>query len=450
MLDQIYKYHGKGFSWRNLEQMPELLNTNKTPELRDSMSSIMEFLLQTHIAVITSGVFQYKFHKQIAEEISMLSKTSEEAAAIFNFTLNESETVKRYNTRLLWHYSNLAQKSPARNSYRMVVGRIHENIGDIYFSEEDYYRAIHEYRSAVQQYSYPVITSKNILPYLKCSLKIGVSYEYRHTFENAYMVYCQIINNLVHLRWIEEDELGLDYTMRLTNDWRIKQTLLVNSGSLDSLNDDDSNAKLRRHFKSGLLEDIRDKNSMNFHPVYSINSDRAISSLACNFTPEKSDLFLKLTVFEDVKFVFQAIIAKLFVIEKMEASGITQSSIDVAEAEFMTLYSTTNHNEKFIMAADFFGKLASILYYKNSFVTSVPMYDNLYAALYVYDINVLALLDDYCFNKCSGSDLDAVSIKDDVKEFFNYLKVEPVESVNNFESLVDISFSASIRLLPPY
>lgn len=441
MLDHIYKYHGKGFSWRNLEQMPELLNTNKTPELRDSMSSIMEFLLQTHIAVISSGVFQYKFHKQISEEISMLSKTSEEAAAIFNFTLNESETVKRYNTRLLRHYYNLAQKSSTENSYQIVVGRIHENIGDIYFSEEDYYRAIHEYRSAIQHYSNPQNTPNNILDYLKCSLKIGVSYEYRHTFENAYMVYCQIINNLVRLRWIEEDELGLDYTTRLTNDWRIKQTLLVDSAALRMLSGPNSNADYRRHFKSGLLEDIREKYSTQFHPEYSINSDKAISSLASNFTPEKSDLFLRLTVFEDVKFVFQAIIAKLFVIEKMEASGITQSSIDVAEAEFMTLYSTTNHDEKFIMAADFFSKLASILYYKNSFVTSVPTNDNLYAALYVYDINVLALLDDYCFKECDGTSRDAVAIKDDVREFFNYLKVKPIKSVNNFENLVDIAIS---------
>ena len=436
MLDHIYKYHGKGFSWRNLEQMPELLNTNKTPELRDSMSSIMEFLLQTHIAVISSGVFQYKFHKQISEEISMLSKTSEEAAAIFNFTLNESETVKRYNTRLLRHYYNLAQKSSTKNSYQIVVGRIHENIGDIYFSEEDYYRAIHEYRSAIQHYSNPQITPNNILDYLKCSLKIGVSYEYRHTFENAYMVYCQIINNLVHLRWIEEDELGLDYTTRLTNDWRIKQTLLVDSASLCKLDSFNSNADYRRHFKSGLLEDIREKYSTKFYPEYSINSDKAISSLASNFTPEKSDLFLRLTVFEDVKFVFQAIIAKLFVIEKMEASGITQSSIDVAEAEFMTLYSTTNHDEKFIMAADFFSKLASILYYKNSFVTSVPTKDNLYAALYVYDINVLALLDDYCFKECDDTCRDAVAIKDDVKEFFKHLKFKHLQKVDKFESLL--------------
>ena len=110
----------------------------------------MEFLLQVHIADISSGIFQYKFHKQISEEISTLSKISEEASAVFNFTLNETDTVKRYNTRLLTHYLNLAASKPDAYIYKDVLERLHENQGDIFFSEEDYYRAIHEYRSALQ------------------------------------------------------------------------------------------------------------------------------------------------------------------------------------------------------------------------------------------------------------------------------------------------------------
>ena len=356
MLDQIYKYHGKGFSWRNLEQMPELLNSNKNPELRDSMSAIVEFLLQTHITLISSGIFQYKFHKQIAEEISNLSKTSEEAAAMFNFTLNESETVKRYNTRLLWHYVNLAKNLKDSTRYNTVLERIHENLGDIYFSEEDYYRAIHEYRNALQYITAVDITSSNVLSYLKCSLKVGMSYEYRRTFENAYMVYCRIINQLVHLQWFEESGLGLDYTMRLTKDWRVKQPVLVNHDATRWLFGHYTDTDYRRQFQSGLLEDI-DKDKNYFHPEYSLDSDKTISGLSANYTPEKSDIFLKLTAFEDVKYIYQAIIAKLFVIEKMEASGITQSSIDAAEAEFITLYSATNFDEKFMMAVDFFQQI---------------------------------------------------------------------------------------------
>lgn len=432
MLDQIYKYHGKGFSWRNLEQMPELLNLNKNPELRDSMSSIMEFLLQTHISLISSGVFQYKFHKQIAEEISNLSKTSEEAAAIFNFTLNESETVKRYNTRLLWHYVNLAKNLEDGQRYNIVLERIHENLGDIYFSEEDYYRAIHEYRSALQCMSAEKIAPAILLPYLKCNLKVGMSYEYRRTFENAYMVYSQIINQLIHLQWFEESELGLDYTMRLTNDWRTKQAVLVDRDATQWLFGYYPNEAYRRQFQSGLKENL---DGQNFQPQYSLDSDKTISGLAANYTPEKSDIFLKLTAFEDVKYIYQAIIAKLFVIEKMEVSGITQSSIDAAEAEFITLYSATNYKEKFMVAVDFFSKVAGILYYKNNFVTADPI-DNMSSALYVFDINVMALLDDYCFKVCAESTSEnAIKIKDDIRKYFDALKVDDVEKAKSFKDL---------------
>lgn len=434
MLDQIYKYHGKGFSWRNLELMPELLNTNKNPELRDSMSSIMEFLLQTHISLISSGVFQYKFHKQISEEISNLSKTSEEAAAIFNFTLNESETVKRYNTRLLWHYVNLSQSLKDKHRYDGVIERIHENLGDIYFSEEDYYRAIHEYRSALQCMNAVELTPANLLPYLKCSLKVGMSYEYRRTFENAYMVYCQIINQLIHLQWFEEGDLGLDYTMRLTKDWRTKQAVLVDKDATKSVFGNYPNKAYRRQFQSGLVENI---DGQIFKPQYSLNSDKTISGLSANYTPEKSDIFLKLTAFEDVKYIYQAIIAKLFVIEKMEVSGITQSSIDAAEAEFITLYSCTNYGEKFMLAVDYFSKLADILYYKNNFVAADPI-NNILSALYVFDINVMALLDDYCFKVLDeNGEGNAITIKDDVKEYFNELKVNHVSEVSKFSDLVE-------------
>ena len=398
MLDQIYKYHGKGFSWRNLEQMPELLNTNKNPELRDSLASIMEFLLQTHITTISSSIFQYKFHKQIAEEISLLSKTSEEAAAIFNFTLNESETVKRYNNRLLLNYLNLNNQTNDKNQkerYCGVVERLHENQGDIYFSEEDYYRAIHEYRSALQYIDDKNISAKNLIAYLKCSLKVGMSYEYRHTFENAYMVYCQIINKLIQLRWVDEKELGLDYTMRLTKDWRIKQPILIDAKSLDKCSSWWTNDNFKKQIKTGLFEDI--ENKYWFKPEFSMDSDKMISNLANNFTPQKSDIFLRLTTFEDIKFIYQAILAKLFVVEKMESSGITQSSIDATEAEFKTLYNITNYKEKFILAADFFCKLAGILYYKNAIVSS-DKDESVYTTLYLFDMDIIALVDDYLFS----------------------------------------------------
>ena len=247
-----------------------------------------------------------------------------------------------------------------------------------------------------------------------------MSYEYRRTYENAYMVYCQIINKLVHMKWIEEGRLGLDYTMRLTKDWRVKQPVMVDKESMKYSFGFLPDEQYRRQVLSGLWEDM--KKDIPCLPRYSLDSDKAISGLAANYTPEKSDVFLNLTAFEDVKFIYQAIIAKLFVTEKMEVSGITQSSIDEAEAEFKTLHNAANVDEKFMIAADFFSKMAEILYYKNNFVITSPT-DNLSSALYTFDINVWEFLDDYCFKVSEDrTDMDAITIKEDICWFFKQVK----------------------------
>lgn len=447
MLDQIYKYHGKGFSWRNLEQMPELLNANKNPELRDSMASMMEFLLQTHITRMASGIYQYKFHKQIAEEITYISMTSEEASAIFNFTLNESGTVKRYNMRLLSHYLKLSRMAPDGNRYQEVIERIHENLGDIYFMDEDYYCAIHEYRNALKYIEEAPLTPDNVVGFLKCSLKIGMSYEYRRTFENAYMMYNQTINKLIHLRWIDEGSIGLDYTSAWTNDWRVKQPLLLNYSMLEEIGQtrpveitfspyrrfaehyrvpteevEKLQKNYRRQFLAGVWEDINKNNSS---PEYSTTTDSIISGLSSNLTPEKSDILRRLTVFEDVRYIYLAIIAKLFLIEKMELGGTSYSSVEIAEAEFMYLHSATKLHDKFMVSADFFHKMAEIMYYKNGYIMPMPNVDNVVSSLYFYGWNMLGFVDDYCFNYCGEEKKkDAVAVKETLDDFFKSVKLQ--------------------------
>lgn len=469
ILDQIYKYHGKGFSWRNLEQMPELLNANKNPELRDSMASLMEFLLQTHITQISFGIFQYKFHKQIAEEITYISMTSEEASAIFNFTLNESSTVKRYNTRLLDHYLKLSQSAPKDTHYHQVLERLHENLGDIYFMDEDYYLAIHEYRNALRYIDGVNLTPHNVIGFLKCSLKIGMAYEYRRTFENAYMIYCQTINNLVHLRWIDERSIGLDYTSKWTDDWRVKQPLLVNhevlakkmgptaskniqklsffgreieSYKVPSDEDLELGKRYRRQFLAGVWDDIKEDHQVQ-NPEYSTTTDGIVSGLTSNYTPEKSDILQRLTVFEDIRYIYLAIIAKLFVIEKMELGGVSYSSIEVAEAEFLYLHSATNMDSKFMISADFFHKMAEVMYYKNGYVTPLSRVDSLVSALYYYDCNILSLIDDYCFKKCGETKgRSAIEMKDGLVKYFSGLQFRKcmdqpaVSFVDKLESMI--------------
>ena len=458
ILDQIYKYHGKGFSWRNLEQMPELLNTNKNPELRDSLASMMDFLLQTHITRVQSGMYQYKFHKQIAEEITYISMMSEEASAVFNFTLNESGTVKRYNLRLLDYYLRLSKMAPQVAHYHHVIERLHENLGDIYYMDEDYYCAIHEYRNALRYIASEDLSTNNVVGFLKCSLKIGMSYEYRRTYENAYLMYCQTINKLIHLRWIDEQSIGLDYTSERTYDWRIKQPMLLDYKALNGIMKPSESREIttyeglksekyqepneeemalgknyRRQFLSGVWKDIekwKDAEKNKEKPEYSTTTDRIISGLSSNFTPEKSDILQRLTVFEDVRYIYLAIIAKLFVIEKMEMGGVGYSIVEVAEAEFLYLHSATNMDGKFMISADFFHKMAQVMYYKNGYVTPLLDVGSLVSSLYFYDCNILGLIDDYCFFVCRGKSKEdnnpknAVEIKKNIKESIEKISFE--------------------------
>ena len=101
----------------------------------------------------------------------------------------------------------------------------------------------------------------------------------------------------------------------------------------------------------------------NANPEFSQEVDDIISGMIFNFTPEKSDMLQKLVVFEDINYIYQAIIAKLFLMEKMKVGGISYSALEVAESEFRYLHNATNMNGKYVIAADFFQKVSSVLLY---------------------------------------------------------------------------------------
>lgn len=441
ILDQIYKYHSKGFSWRNLEQMPELLNANKNPELRDSMASIMEFQLQTHITNVSSGIHQYKFHKQIAEEITYISMISEEASAIFNFTLNESSTVKRYNMRLFSYYQRLSQQNPNDKRYQKVIGMIHENLGDIYSMDEDYYYAIMEYRNALSCIEEQELTVDNIVAYLKCSMKLGTAFEYRRTYENAYMIYTQVIDQLVRFREIDESDLGLKYLYEWTKDWRVKRPVLVNYEAVrdqrSSANSDDVTIYLKRKRKAE-EEKLRERfdEKMNpgildddVRPQFSQKLERLVSGLSSNFSPEKNKIIEKLAIYEDVDYLYQVIIAKLFLVEKMELGGISYSSLQIAETEFRYLHNATNMDGKAIISADFFHKMASVLYYKNGYVAPPYPLKSMADALYFFDCNITDFIEDYSLKHSGDKEFNAVSTQQNLENFFKTITFDKIDKI---------------------
>lgn len=421
VIDHIYKHHSRSFSWRDMEQIPELLKPSKAPELRKSVSSIMEFLLQIHISPIVIGFNEYKFHKSISEEIDYMSKISDEASALFNFTLDESLAVIHHNTMLLNHYTELATKNSKsgnieNDEYKSVLARIHSVLGDLHFGDEDYYNATLEYKLSLNLNGYGEAA---LLTLIRINLKLALTYEYRKMYPNAYYVYCQLISYLVGQRNIDEKKFGLELKKENVYDWRYHRCLYTKHYSDSKM--PERNMKYRK--PTDVFDDefqrfnIDDQEDLKDRMIYCQGIDGIISGFSNNLTPQKANLVSKLTLFEEVRYFYQAILAKMFSLEKMVVSGITQTNIDIAEAEFNMLHRITNIEEKFIVSADFFCKLAEILYYKNSLTIRSKDLNSLEATLHFHNFDVYANLEDYLFNSKSNIK-NARTIKEDVKFFF--------------------------------
>lgn len=456
VIDHIYKHHNRSFSWRNMEQIPDLLKTSKAPELREAMTSILEHMAQTHVSPILIGLNEYKFRKSISEEISVMSKLSEEASAIFNFTLDESLAVIQHNTQLLNYYIQLEQKemSPSDNNRRFqpIIARIHSNLGDLHYWDEDYYKASLEYRAAIDALSEE--DNQGFLTKIRCMLKLGLTYESRKLYPNAYQLYCQLISLLIKRRWVNERSLGLDTIETRVNGWREKRLALVDP--MVRADWDDQNVRKYKYYPGTIPSETNDqerlyldyRNQFKQHlwegketlkVEFGANVDGVVSSFARNLTSEKASFVSSLSLFEEIRYVYQVILAKLSILEKMGMSGITQTNIDVAEGEFRALYRSANITEKFIISADFFRKLAEILYYKNSLTILIQNQDSFYASLYYADYDILVNLDDFCKYefKRTGEQSNALEIKRDVSFFFNYLNNSVCDAKDNprFENI---------------
>lgn len=312
LINHIYKYHSGGFSWRNIEQTPELLEVYKIPEFRSFIRSILTYLLQTHIIQIPFGLFQFKFRKQISEEISLASKMSEEVSTLFNFTREESQAVKEHYRRTqLAHNKVLAAERLV--SQHSVAG-LHHIMGDLYMADEDYNNAIIAYQTALSE----IDKSKNIakgklvasyyLPYTRNMLKLGLAYEKRRTMAAAYSVYGTLVGKLIEF---------------LVNDSK------TNSEEKNSTTGSKKNKK---------------------------------------YTSEEYRQIEKNSLIENTKLIYQASLAKLFVNEKMETGGITRVNVDMVIDEFNTLNEYIHNDEKFMLSSDFHKKLGDIMFYKNGMV----------------------------------------------------------------------------------
>ena len=394
LIDHIYKFHNNGFSWRNLEHAPEILDINRTPELRNFISIIISYLTQIHISPVIAGLYVFKFPQKISEEISYISKMSEEASAIFNFTLDESLSVKRYYLKLLKYYTKQYHDEKLRklqsDEYIHTIADIHHILGDLHLADEEYSEAIFEYLSCVQYISHNFKgendghQATHLLFVVRTMLKLGLVYEKRKTYNSAYLAYSELVSQAIDFRYVDEKSFGLQYKIDKQEGWNGQKAVLYKS---DFVSWDDEEPFTKETMPQEL--DELDK----AHMTYIARGEELIPTFAKITTPLKNKLITRLSLFEDIRLMYQAILAKLFVLEKQHLGGISLANLKVAEGEFLNLHLATNLKDKFLISADFFKKLGDIMFYKNGLVNQDCL--NLFAGLYFWDYDVNNDVDNY-------------------------------------------------------
>jgi len=388
MINHLYKYHNTGFSWRNLEHIPELLDMNKTPELRDFLGTIIAFLRQTHLSPIQSGLYLFKFPMKISEEISFLSKRIEGMSALFHFSKDESLPVKKHYMRLLNYYTEKCNQITGEELH--TLASIHHILADIYQADEDYSQAIYEHLTGLQLLS-KQLTGANydkdahwishMLFLIRNMLKLGIAYEKRKTFDSAYVAYSELEKKLIDYRDFNEKDLKLEYNFEWNN-----STIGKNAVLYQDLCVDDSKAK-EELFLVKEWEDSPDYQ-------YAFQANRIGSEFSRILSPLKYAILMRQSFFYDLRLAYLPTLAKLFVLEKMDTEGITQNNIDLAEAEFFYLHVFVDDSDKPMVYADFFQKLGDIMYYKNGLIEE--RYNNLFQAVSLNGFDLKGLGDKIC------------------------------------------------------
>lgn len=151
LLDHLFKFHEHGFSFRALELTPEIISVNKAPELRRFIQSMVAFLENNHIKRIENGLFEFKFLHLTHVELVYISKISENNAAAYNFTLDESLTTKRHYYKKLHQIEKRQTSQLNMKTSRAELGFIHRMLGDLHFYDKEYDEAIINYTRAYQE-----------------------------------------------------------------------------------------------------------------------------------------------------------------------------------------------------------------------------------------------------------------------------------------------------------
>jgi len=363
-VDFLFKFHKHSFSWWHLDISPELLEANRAPELKSVTEDLLKYLTQVHIDELSFCFSNYKFNSIIANEIFAMTKTDEVFSALFSFSLDETLSLKKHYIDLLEKTEKGYRKQKKSSSYIDVVSSLQAVLGDLYYYDDELEEAELYYNKAIQAFreweSENSDNKKNLATrmihdrfylYIRNMLRLGMIYERRKLYESAYMVYGESCRRIIRERNMEFQKLGVD----------------IRRSSLDGKN----------VFVKASQVKTKEKNGKNNYdnieaPLvrYGEEIEASIASLQPlkfrSFLPETYDLMFKRMTYEGLKTYYVPFVAKLQILEKSHAGGITSCHLELLDKELKYLTFIVDHNEAKILEAEIYTRVADILYYKNS------------------------------------------------------------------------------------
>ena len=136
--DFVLKFHRRAFTWSNLERVDELVHIHRAPDLRAVLEALVLNWSERYLHVINNGMYDYRFESDFARELEYLSRHSEHELAAFNFTLDESQSLKiTYGRRL--------ERPQDASSVDFIIA-----LGELHDFDEEYEVARYYYRRALR------------------------------------------------------------------------------------------------------------------------------------------------------------------------------------------------------------------------------------------------------------------------------------------------------------
>ena len=140
LLDFILKFHGRAFSWSNLEQVEDLGHIHRIPDLRSIIADTVEESSEKWLHRLLNGMYSFRFRSDMAVELRFLSQLSQQEEASLNFTLDEAQGLKASYLETL----ETSSKNATRNDMETIAG-----LAELHEYDQEFVEARSRYESAI-------------------------------------------------------------------------------------------------------------------------------------------------------------------------------------------------------------------------------------------------------------------------------------------------------------